>query len=288
MKKNRIYIIFNVLVALMVFSACDTVQEPYVDYGSNPFDKFPNGRKILLEDFTAFRCGNCPEAQVIARDIANLSNGKVIVMAIHSGVLAVPYANKPYHYDFRTPEANTIDDFFGVEQIGHPSGMINRENFNGKQVLPPNAWSSSVISILSEPPTITIDMQTSYDSTTKTISGSAALTFLQASQTNYNICFYVLEDSIIQYQRDDALENPDILNYVHNHVFRGAINGIWGEPVSNSIVGIKQTIIKSFNYVIPDTKDWKPEHLKILAFVHDYNRTNKILQVEEKDLIGSK
>jgi hypothetical protein len=288
MKLNRLYITLTSIFVLMMLASCDTSQEPYIDYGTNPYDKFSNGKKILLEDFTAFRCGNCPEAQSIAKEIADLSNGKVIVMGIHSGTLAVPYASKPFYYDFRTPEATELDNFFGISNIGHPNGMINREIINGKQVIPPNGWSSSIISILSELPTITINLHTSYDSTTKVISGSADLTFLESSQTNYNICFFVLEDNIIQYQRDDEKTPPDLLNYVHNHVFRGAINGTWGEPVSSAVIAKGQSITKTFNYTIPSTKDWKPENLKILAYVHDYGKSYKILQVEEKDLIGSK
>jgi hypothetical protein len=62
--------------------------------------------------------------------------------------------------------------------------------------------------------------------------------------------------------------------YKHRHVFRDAINGVWGEPVGGSF--IKDTIIQKEYIYLPNPL-WKQENCSWVAFVYDTG-TKEILQ----------
>ena len=71
-----------------------------------------------------------------------------------------------------------------------------------------------------------------------------------------------------------------ISDYEHNHVFRGSVNGVWGDEIS-LIPG------EEFIYHIPDYKineNWNPENMHIIAFVYNRN-SHEVLQAIEKNLI---
>ena len=60
--------------------------------------------------------------------------------------------------------------------------------------------------------------------------------------------------------------------YVHNHVFRAAVNGTWGEPVTYSEGEIHKT------YSFTPAPGWKAENMAAVVFVYD---DNEVLQVED-------
>ena len=53
-------------------------------------------------------------------------------------------------------------------------------------------------------------------------------------------------------------------NYVHNHVFRGAVNGDWGEPFS-LYEGEVQTL--TWHYAL--SSSWVHSHVSVVAFVYN-------------------
>ena len=59
-------------------------------------------------------------------------------------------------------------------------------------------------------------------------------------------------------------------NYLHNHVYRASVNGLWGEEAN---------IPYSNVHYIPLRENWDIENLSVVAFV--YNDTDGVLQVTE-------
>ena len=53
--------------------------------------------------------------------------------------------------------------------------------------------------------------------------------------------------------------------YVHNHVFRDAINGTWGEEVS---LALGEQKVLEYNDIVLDAA-WKPENVSVVAFVYN-------------------
>lgn len=53
-------------------------------------------------------------------------------------------------------------------------------------------------------------------------------------ESSYRVCVYLIEDSIVAAQKNNNTElgPKDWLDYVHNHVLRGSLNGTWGSSLS--------------------------------------------------------
>src|SRR3989339_1616165 len=94
MKKNTLIISFATNIFLFLFSSCDEVSQPYLQTKKS----FPSDtgfiKKILLEDYTGFKCGNCPPSHVEAERLTKAwpdGYGKrIIVLTVHAGYYADP------------------------------------------------------------------------------------------------------------------------------------------------------------------------------------------------------
>lgn len=84
-------------------------------------DTVPAVAHILLEEFTGLHCSYCPQAHTIANNLTYVNPGRVHVMAVHTGSLAVPSGNDP---DLRTPYGDSL--YLWAGEGGMPSGDINR------------------------------------------------------------------------------------------------------------------------------------------------------------------
>lgn len=279
----KTFLKFALLFALLLsIYSCDEIEPPYTE-NSTGIDTTKYEQKILLEEYTGFRCGNCPEATEIAHSIKEKYPDNVILLSVHAGGYAKPTSAHPY--DFRTPIGDELDNFFGCSKAGNPNGMVNRIGFPNKtHILREGQWESTITSLLGNSPKLTITIITNYDSSNRKISVNTKFKFLEESSPNYHICIYIAEDSVVQYQRDDRKTPPDIENYVHNNVLRGGITSTWGEKISDVALAKGTIVEKKFEYVIPSDKDWRPNKLKVIAFVHDKDNTFEILQVEESKL----
>lgn len=53
-------------------------------------------------------------------------------------------------------------------------------------------------------------------------------------------------------------------DYRHDHVFRAAVNGLWGEAVT---LGEGET--RTFSHTIDIPADWQPRQLSVVAFAYN-------------------
>lgn len=280
--KNKLFIILA--ISLFGLVSCDIIEPPYRENVSIDKDTTKFVRKILIEEYTGFRCGNCPEAAEHAERLAGLYKGKVFTLKVHAGYYAMP--TNQYTYDFRTPEATELDKFFGCSKAGNPNGLISRYGFPSKShILRDQKWEEVIKSLLKEKPKMMINLNNSYDALAREITVNAEIKFLEESKPNYALALYIVEDSIVQYQQDDRRRPPDVWDFVHNDILRGSINGTWGTILSDSPILAGTTIQRQFKYIIPKEKDWRPRHLKILALVHDHQNSYEIYQLELKKII---
>lgn len=282
--KNKINLLSGIAAMFLlsiIITACDIVDEPYRQTTSQDTTKSVK-RKILLEEFTGFRCKNCPVAAETIRQLLNLYGDQIIPISYHSGYFAEPNSSKAWSYDFRTAMGTAIDQFFGVSDIGNPFGMVSRINFLTKQhVLSPDAWDAAINSLKSNAPAMTIDLTPSYNSSSRTITADLKIKYLKSGTANQQLVVCILEDSVVKYQ---LVGNVDSLHYVHNHVFRGGMNGTWGEALSSTDIKAGTEFTKSYQYTIPSSSDWRPAKLIIVAYIYDYGQSYEVYQAEAKDL----
>jgi thiol-disulfide isomerase/thioredoxin len=145
-------IIFSVLM-IIALSSCDQIKPPYEQTNNQPID--PTTKNVLLEEYTGFRCGNCPAAAEESHRIKAKYGNKVVVLAIHVGQLAMPV---PQHkYDFRTSIGNTLDEFYKIGSVlGTPNGLIDRSPYNSNPVLDYHTWEAAVIARTNEKAKMTL------------------------------------------------------------------------------------------------------------------------------------
>lgn len=285
--KRLLYKSIAALAIIIALASCDEIEHPYTE--QNAIDTtLQTSRKVILEDYTGFRCGNCPAAHDVAKQIHEFYKDKVIIMAVHPNCnfTKPSTSGTKYTYDFRTPSGDAYDVQFKNSETGLPNGMVNRKKFASSYLLSHTSWMEKVAEVLSLPPVLDIKLTASYNESSRKIDIKSNLEYVDNASANNFITVVIVEDSIVNYQTDYRVKPvPDIPNYVHNHVLRHNINGTWGDQISSSAITKGAKFEKNFSYIIPNEKDWRPNKLKIIAFVYDGDLDYEVLQAEEVELI---
>jgi hypothetical protein len=280
MKRNlSISIIIIIIVGITGIISCDKINKPYrveqqiVSCDTPAFPALNNViQKYLLEDYTGHKCPNCPRAQRIAALMKTQMGDTLILIAIHSGSQARPEEDNgycSYSTDYRTAVGDNYSEKFKISS--HPSGMINRMSFGGKQVLSDPDWELSMASVLRVAPTIGI--QIIPEENNGEVCVFVKTTLLSDISVPLRLNVLLIESGMVSPQMVKAM---DSCQYVHNHVLRTAIAPVEGDNLDISLKDDFQ--IKGYSIRLNEA--WKKENCHIIAFIHNAN-TEEILQVEE-------
>ncbi|MFH1050552.1 MAG: Omp28 family outer membrane lipoprotein [bacterium] len=273
---NRIILLTGIIISLALYS-CDEITKDYLETKGTVKDDTTFVKKALIEDYTGFTCGNCPYAHEEASRLHELFGENLIVLAIHSSYYAKPTTAHPY--DFRTETATEWDNFFGVSFSGLPNGMVNRRGYlSGNHTLKHDSWQQTIDEVLSEKPIVSLEISAVYLKESRQILAFVTYMYNEKLDKYHNLNVCIVEDSIVQYQKWYRHDPEDVEDYVHNHVFRAALNGTWGEKLNT------QLGIKTYSYTLPDDSDWRHEKLKIVAFISDVGNTFEVLQAGESEI----
>ncbi|MCK5857662.1 MAG: Omp28-related outer membrane protein [Bacteroidales bacterium] len=286
MKKIVIFAFAGLLSFMVLSTSCDKVDAPYMTIGGGGVVG-DTVRKVLLEDFTGHLCVNCAAAHLAIEGLQVVYPKRIIPMVIHVGFFAKPKP-APYDYDFRTSTGDDIAAQFGATAAPLPKGMVNRID-DGGYLLDPADYATAVSLVLDSMPSkpdIFIELSSSFNSTDSTISVDAKMSvFKNMPAGKYNISVMVVESKIVEAQKNtnpNINNGKEILDYEHNDVLRGAINTTWGEEFADAALTDGQVFNKSYSkYKIGS--DWKPDDLKIIAFVYYADGPNDkvVIQAEE-------
>lgn len=276
-------LIFSLVIAALAFQSCDYVEVPQQSVqGPTPGDSDEVVRKVLLEDYTGHTCGNCPEAAIVAQNAINTYGEQVVVLSVHAGFFAEP-SSAPYAADYRTATGDTYDAFFGISAVGNPNGMVNRMDYaTSSHIKGHGSWLTLIGGIVTQAPDIDISITNTYDNITKQLSTSVETEFLNTMSGTYKLVVLLAEDSIVSAQKDYSQSPSNVLNYVHRHMLRDAVNSTWGDQVGTGT--ISAGTIDSQNYVyngLTANPTWNPDHCYVVAYVYDA-ATYEVIQVEEK------
>lgn len=275
MKRTLLYI---ALAACMTgFVSCDVIDENdrYIEVENGGSDKV---QRLLIEEFTGHRCVNCPDGAAIVHDIQEYYPGRVVVVGIHAGMLAMPLGEFS-DQNFITPEGMTYYNTFGVQ--GNPAAMLNRSRFTGEDwaIRTKEKWMTYSISELEKEPCCEVTPTVTYDAATREVSITTEVEAYSNMPANLNLQVLVVESNIVGKQ----LKPGDVVDeeYVHNHVLRKAVNDTWGESIVSLVEGEKATYTSS---VTLDEK-WVAENCHIVVFVYE-NDTKHVLQCNESAVVG--
>lgn len=234
------------------------------------------GRAILIEDFTGQRCINCPTGtEIINGIVETYGEDNVIAVGIHSGPLG--FAGNSKTPGLMTDTGNEYYTHWDKEnKMGQPWVIFNRKTSPDSHY---NNWAAMVGTIISEKANLSVKIDNAYDAATRTLTTTVGADGVNGT-VNGKLQVWIVEDGVKALQMmPDGSANKE---YIHNHVFRAAVNGTWGEDVT---VKEGETTTKQYSYVLPEA--WDADKIAVVAFVYNdggvENVAKKHLVVHEEE-----
>ena len=252
----------SLLAAVALLTGCDSVgsDERLIEIPAATVQ-----RNVLIEDFTGQRCIFCPAAsEVIAEQQKLYGADKLIAVAFHAGPLAIKSGTG--FVGLRTDVGDTYYKYWAVPNV--PKAIINRRG----GVLSKDAWAGRIYDEFAQTTTIGIDLKCQYKAATRQVEIETDLKTL-AEDVKGKLQLWLVEDSVVAPQLFP--NNKVEKEYVHNHVFRAAINGEWGTELMLSAKGIHK---EKTTYTLPE--GIVPKNAWIVGFF--YNDSGVLQAVRQK------
>lgn len=251
MKLHKLIYTAALCTAALAFAACSEIDEADRFIYVKPADV---NRAVLIEDFTGQLCTNCPTATTeIENLIAGYGDTAVIAVGIHSG----PMGYEGYGDNIGLLTETGDEYFYHWGITSQPAGIVNRSS----GVLKYSDWAAAVRNEISKQASLSLDVSNAYDESNRVLNISVSSLGTNGTTTG-KIQVWLVEDDIVAVQlMPDGSEN---YSYVHNHVFRAAVNGTWGDDFS---IAEGESLSNDFTYSIPT--NWKPENVSVVAFIYN-------------------
>ena len=255
--------------ALFSFAACDNIDES--ERFEGPFGGGDNSpgvtvkKNVLIEDYTGQKCSNCPRAHEAIEDLHGVYGAdRVIAVALHGGPQAVDASNKKV-LGLANDESKEYNTRAAVPS--YPKGVVDRQN--GLQDF--EKWAAGVATRMNVTPKVDIAINNlSYNAKTRQVAFNTQVKGLETVDGNLQV--WLIESGIEALQTMPTGEVNK--TYIHNHVFRGTVNGFDGDVLH---VEAEQTINKPYTYTLQEK--WNAENAALVAFY--YNATDGVIQVIE-------
>lgn len=246
---KHLHLLYTFLLSALLFASCDNISEEERLVYEKPE---PAKRVVLLEDFTGQNCPNCPKAIELIDTLQNVFGDSLVVVGIHCGPTGIKENAR-----FLGLATEVGDEYYTHWNLElQPVGLINRQGATGH-----TSWIEKIKEEAAKPTTVSMELSAAHDGTDIDINVSTMGT---DGQTVGKLQIYVLEDNIIALQKmPDGTYN---FEYVHNHVFRMAANGTWGEDIT-----VQEGEIIKKSLAVPLDDAWNKDNLSIVAFVYNDN-----------------
>lgn len=263
MKLKNIFLGVATAAVAMVAASCSNIDEGDRLIYVKPAEV---GRAVLIEDLTGQRCNNCPTGtNIINGIIETYGEDNVIAVGIHCGPLG--FAGNSKRVGLMTDTGVEYYKYWANgTHLEQPSAIFNRKKGPSTSL---NNWAAEVGLIISEKANLSVDIANSYDAKTRTLTTKVGAFGVNGTVSG-KLQVWIVEDGIkaMQLMPPDGDLNAE---YIHNHVFRAAVNGTWGEEVT---VKEGETTTKDYSYVLPET--WDAENISVVAFVYNDNGVENV------------
>jgi hypothetical protein len=184
----------------------------------------------------------------------------------------------PFLLDLRCPEGLTYYEDFRLE--GTPAGIINRSQKSGGIFdYPSTEWANVVEAELKQQQTFKLKVEGSLTDDGTVINVKITYTATTDATTEYNLLAFLVEDSIVGWQKDGSAINKE---YVFHNVLRETLheNAYYGIPIERPLAG-KENTYQFDNYKIKSI-DKKAENSTYKLIVAITQRDSRYIeQVEE-------
>lgn len=211
----------------------------------------PAKRVVLLEDFTGQRCVNCPLGTEVIEELQKTyGDTAFIAVGIHGGPLG--FAGNAKFVGLATKAGDDYFTHWGLEY--QPVGLVNRHG-----AVKYTDWSAKVREEMAKAAPLQLFVDATLNDGQIFINVSSHGT---DGQVEGKLQVWLVEDSITAMQMmPDGKVN---IEYVHNHVLRAVVNGLWGDDFTVNEGEWKDT---PFTYELKD--EWETDILGIVAFVYN-------------------
>jgi hypothetical protein len=283
MKNNQFRFPLLFLAGLLSFLvSCDVIKkeniEPITSKVQDDTSKTKQVQKrVLIEYFTGHKCGNCPQSGGTSlNDLKRLYGSRAVFISVHAGFFANPSINPPkYNYDFRTTSGTALANKYSLSST--PQGLVNRKEYDNSFLLSPTAWASAVQSELLEKVFFEIQLKTTFNTSSKTLTIESEITSQEAIIEPHQLDFYITEDSVVNWQTDYNATPQDIENYEHKYVLRAGV--ALSEPNINTSPLAQFSKVSRSGSIAWKT-DWSIKNAYVVAVISHKN-TGVLIDVAE-------
>lgn len=271
--KQTLVLIFIFAFGL-AFHSCNEIG-PSINYGGGGNIDTTNERVVLMEVFTAVRCVNCPAGREIVNDLLDSFPGRIEVVEIHSGDLAVPiHTTDP---DFRSQDANDITAYLGPFPF-QPSAAIDRKSWeltpgNIQRLIDRNYWNLMVRRELDSLPAVKLSMEKDYNTSSRLLTITMQVDFLNDVTDIINATILLTESGMVAAQDDGPTSVVE--DYEHEDVLRTFLTGYSGELVNaDKTAGSSWSLTRSITLPV----EWNADNCRVIGFVSKSAGTYDVLQ----------
>lgn len=290
--------LFAAAAILVLSGGCDYVDVPQQTGGPGPGDTGVAIRRVLVEEFTGHTCIACPAGAATIEQLHNIYGEQMITVAVHHGWFADPCPPHPlpngapagsFSEDFTTGTTSGEGYEYEVSFPGLfaslPSGMVNRVGVpSNTHVIGAGDWGSKVDSILQIPPSADLEIEHTYNTTTRALNLTVNGEFIDAQSGSFNVAILLTEDSLVGWQIDGTNYIPD---FVFMHVLRGCVNtpgSIAGTQVMTGTIAANSTFSWNMPAAYTVNSNFVDTHCHLVAIL--YNTTTfEVLQAAEVELV---
>jgi hypothetical protein len=277
MMLRRPFVLLALSGALLGLGSCDTMDNPVIDIlppcdATNPPEFMAltsDIQRVLVEDFTAHQCGNCPPAAVKASELAESHPGQVIPLAIHAGELAS--INNEYPTDWTCPEGDVFWD--DLEFQVNPVGRVNRLETE-TSILLLDQWEARVDALLDVSPVAGLQMVIDHNASSGSTGIHVHTTWFDDHDGPVRLALLVSENHIVGPQLWYGNTPEYVEAYEFEHMLRGSVTGAKGLVVAeNPQAGDTQQECYAFTW----NNTWDAAHCDLLAVLTSDN--GSVIQV---------
>ena len=227
-------------------------------------------RSILIEDFTGQNCLNCPNAHEVIEGLEEKYGDAVVAVSIHAGGLSIN--RKATNYEkgrvgLATPEGAHYNDLYKV--LTYPYGIINGHLSGAFET-----WTQLAKLELTVPSDLNINLSSKINGSNEV---EINVDLMAAEDMDGQLMVWIVENGIVAQQKMPS--GVDDKEYVHNNVFRAAVNGEDGENVS---LKKDATHHASYSIEVRDNKEekWNADNLSVVAFLKTANGVEQVKKVK--------
>lgn len=278
-------ILYLFAAATVAFASCDQYAEGdrYIDNneeGQGGGEPSAFTKRVLVEDFTGQTCVNCPDATKLLNDLkGSIYGDRLIVIGMYA-------SENDKLYDMPLLSETALLYMKELNLKLNPSASIDRiYNYDGSY----NSWPEGIEKASKKTADMDITMAPTLNKETRELEVYYSVEFGKDIEERLGVQLYLIENSIIG---DQSIHGGYDREYVHNHVFRMALNDTWGKELkgeSGDIVYLNGETYVSKTAKVTLPEDYNLDNCAVVGYVFSYpddetKHVKEVLQANEVHL----